>query len=159
MNRSAAADVTRPPGTGTGPAVAKVHLIGGTGCQVRASGKTIPAAAGLPLLASDELLVPIGEFLLVALGLGFVIPATGLIDLYAYFSAGEIVKSIPGPPQGLGTMELAYRWFFGDWASASQIVSAALAIRLVGLVCALPGAWLAATSRVSRRGTSAGRGR
>ena len=90
-------------------------------------------------------------FLLIAAGLGFRIPTSALVDLYAYFSAGEIVKAIPGPPQGLGTMELAYRWFFSGWAGASQIVSAALAIRLVGLVCALPGAWFAATSGVTRR--------
>lgn len=114
--------------------------------------RALLAAIGITLVLQ---ILAAATFLLVALGLGFVIPATAMIDLYAYFSAGEIVKAIPGPPQGLGTMELAYRWFFGSWAGASQIVSAALAIRLVGLVCAMPGAWLAATSRVAKRESAA----
>lgn len=79
------------------------------------------------------------SFLLLALALGFRVGPGDWVDLYAYFSSGEIVKAIPGPPQGLGTMELAYQYFFQNWAGASQIVSAAFAIRMVNLICALPG--------------------
>lgn len=80
------------------------------------------------------------SFLCIALALGFQIAPEEWLALYAFFSAGEIVKALPGPPQGLGTMEVAYSFFFSPWAGASQIVSAAIAIRLVNLICALPGA-------------------
>jgi uncharacterized protein (TIRG00374 family) len=79
-------------------------------------------------------------FACVAFGLGLSILDTNPAEIYAYFSAGELVKAIPGPPQGLGTMELAYQFFFTGLGSTSQIVSAAVAMRLVNLVCALPGA-------------------
>lgn len=69
----ALADVARPPGTGTGPVVGKVHLLGGTTSQIRASGKSFSASIGLPLLASDELIVPVGEFLVVALSNGHLV--------------------------------------------------------------------------------------
>lgn len=69
----AAAEVTRPPGAGTGAVVGKVHLLGGTGSRIRAGGKSFSASVGLPLLASDEMVVPIGEFLLVALSNGHLV--------------------------------------------------------------------------------------
>lgn len=81
------ADVARPPGTGTGPVVGKVHLLGGKGCQITASGKSFPAAIGLPLLASDEMAIPVGEFLLVALGNGHLVR----IDEDLTMKVGEIV--------------------------------------------------------------------
>lgn len=67
------AEVARPADTGTGPAVARVHLRGGTACQIRAAGKTFAAQVGLPLLASDEMLVPVGEFLVVSLSNGHLV--------------------------------------------------------------------------------------
>lgn len=85
------------------------------------------------------------SFLCIALALGFRFGPAEWPSLYAFFSTGEIVKALPGPPQGLGTMELAYRHLFADWAGPLQIVSAALAIRIVGLLCALPGALLLTT--------------
>jgi uncharacterized protein (TIRG00374 family) len=81
-----------------------------------------------------------GSFLCLALALGFAINPDDLLAVYAFFSSGEIVKALPGPPQGLGTMEVAYSFFFADWAGPTQIVSAALAIRAVNLICSLPGA-------------------
>ncbi|RMF83600.1 MAG: UPF0104 family protein [Planctomycetota bacterium] len=87
------------------------------------------------------------SFLCVALALGFRIGPADWTALYAYFSAGEIVKALPGPPQGLGTMEVSYGFFFASWAGASQILSAALAIRTVNLICALPGAALLSMRR------------
>lgn len=80
------------------------------------------------------------SFLCAALALGFRLHLGDGLDLYAFFSAGEIVKALPGPPQGLGTLETAYGLFFGSWATASQIVSAAVAIRAINLICSLPGA-------------------
>lgn len=99
-------------------------------------------------------------FVCVCLALGMAISGSDLASVYAYFSAGEIVKALPGPPQGLGTMELAYGYFFASMGSGSQIVSAAVAIRLVNLVCSLPGIAIVATGgcRPARRGLSSANG-
>jgi uncharacterized membrane protein YbhN (UPF0104 family) len=107
------------------------------------------ASAVLSTLAIQVLAA--AAFLCVALALGFGIGPAEWPALYAYFSTGEIVKALPGPPQGLGTMEMAYGYLFADWAGASQIVSAALAIRVVALVCSLPGAAFAAAWRRPER--------
>lgn len=83
-------------------------------------------------------------FVFVGTALGLRLGEVSPLSVYAWFSAGEIVKALPGPPQGLGTMELAYGFFFAGLGSTSQIVGAALGIRLVNLACALPGALLLA---------------
>ncbi len=62
-----------------------------------------------------------------------------MLEYFAYFYTGTVVQALPGPPQGLGTVELAYRFFFASYGSPSQIVCMALAIRVVVLICALPG--------------------
>lgn len=79
-------------------------------------------------------------FLCAALALGFDVVPGNWLGFYAFFSGGEIVKAIPGPPQGLGTLEAAYGVFFKAWATPAAIVSAAVAIRAINLICALPGA-------------------
>lgn len=79
------------------------------------------------------------SFFFVALALGMSARAGNAVEYYAYFSTGELVKALPGPPQGLGTMEMAYGYFFAPFGSASQILCAAFAIRIVMLICALPG--------------------
>ncbi len=86
------------------------------------------------------------SFLLAAIALGFATGPADWMDIYAFFSAGEIVKALPGPPQGLGTLEAAYGVFFHAWATPAQVVSAALAVRVINLVCALPGAAMAVAS-------------
>ena len=55
------------------------------------------------------------------------------------FATGAVVQALPGPPQGLGTVELAYRYLFAAYGSVAQIVCLALGIRLMTLLCALPG--------------------
>ena len=92
-------------------------------------------------------------FVCVGLAIGIDIGRAGLPDIYAQFSAGEIIKALPGPPQGLGTVELAYSYFFAGIGSASQILSAAFGIRLVNLLCALPGVAPTLLSRSARRET------
>ncbi len=62
-----------------------------------------------------------------------------ILEYFTYYYTGTIVQALPGPPQGLGTVELAYRFFFAPYGSASQIVCMALSIRIVVLVCAVPG--------------------
>ncbi len=68
------------------------------------------------------------------------------VNYFTFFSAGELVKALPGPPQGFGTAELAYTYFFSAFGSVSQILSAGFAMRLVMLVCALPGLAFAASN-------------
>ncbi len=83
------------------------------------------------------------SFLAVALAVGLSVDVGNVVEYYAYFSTGELIKALPGPPQGLGTLELAYGCFFAPFGSASQILCAAFAIRLVMLVCSLPGLLIA----------------
>ena len=75
----------------------------------------------------------------VALAIGLDVGRHNWAECFAYFYTGTVVQALPGPPQGLGTVELAYRYFFSTLGSPSQIVCMALAIRVVVLICALPG--------------------
>ncbi len=81
----------------------------------------------------------------VAVAIGLDVDWRTLPEFFAYFYTGTVVQALPGPPQGLGTVELAYRYFFSPFGSPAQIVSMALSIRLVVLVCALPGLWVTLT--------------
>lgn len=81
----------------------------------------------------------------VAMGVGLEADIGLLPEFFAYFYTGTVVQALPGPPQGLGTVELTYRYFFSSFGSPAQIVSMALAIRVVVLVCALPGIWVTIT--------------
>lgn len=67
------------------------------------------------------------------------------LEYIAYFYTGVLVQALPGPPQGLGTVELTYRYFFAPFGSATQIVCMAFAIRVVVLICSLPGLLVTAT--------------
>ncbi len=81
----------------------------------------------------------LASYFVVAIALTMKADLGNLLEYFAYFYTGALVQSLPGPPQGLGTVELAYRYFFAPFGSVSQIVCMAFAIRLVGLICALPG--------------------
>ena len=89
--------------------------------------------------------VSIAAYVTVAVALGMKTNAGNLTEYYAYFSTGAVTQALPGPPQGLGTVELAYRYLFASLGSPSQIIFMALAIRAVVLACALPGALVALT--------------
>jgi hypothetical protein len=84
-------------------------------------------------------LMALASYFVVAIALAMKADAGNMLEYFAYFYTGALVQALPGPPQGLGTVELAYRFFFAPYGSASQIVCMAFAIRLVGLICALPG--------------------
>ena len=84
-------------------------------------------------------MLALASYVVVAIALTMKADAGNMLEYFAYFYTGALVQSLPGPPQGLGTVELAYRYFFAPYGSASQIVCMAFAIRLVGLICALPG--------------------
>lgn len=75
----------------------------------------------------------------VAMAMALESPLDRIFEFSAYFYTGVVVQALPGPPQGLGTVELTYRYFFAAFGSPSQIVCMALAIRVIVLVCALPG--------------------
>ncbi len=83
--------------------------------------------------------VAAASFFVVAMALGMSANLGNAITYYASFSAGEVVKALPGPPQGLGTMELAYSYLLTPFGGPSQILCAAFGIRLVMLICSLPG--------------------
>ena len=63
----------RPLGAGSGRVVAHVALLGGPDCTVQANGKGFPATKGFPLIRSDELVVPPGEFMVVNLTNGYLV--------------------------------------------------------------------------------------
>ncbi len=75
----------------------------------------------------------------VAMAMTLDAPLDRILEFFAYFYTGVVVQALPGPPQGLGTVELTYRYFFAAFGSPSQIVCMALAIRVIVLICALPG--------------------
>jgi len=83
--------------------------------------------------------VAIGAYFTVAVALALDAGWGNVLEYYTYFYTGVLVQALPGPPQGLGTVELAYSYFLAPFGSPSQIVCVALAIRLVALTCALPG--------------------
>jgi len=81
----------------------------------------------------------LAAYFVVAIALALDAHAGNVLEYFAYFYTGTLVQTLPGPPQGLGTVELTYRYFFAAFGSPSQIVCMAFAIRMVALVCALPG--------------------
>jgi len=81
----------------------------------------------------------LGGSFTIAVALGLDAHVGNVVEYYAYFYIGALVQALPGPPQGLGTVELAYRYLLEPFGSVSQIVCVALAIRVVVLACALPG--------------------
>lgn len=78
-------------------------------------------------------------YLCVAIALGLSVALHQALECFTYFYTGVVIQALPGPPQGLGTVELAYRYFFAPFGAPSQIVCMALLIRIVALVCAMPG--------------------
>lgn len=87
----------------------------------------------------------IGAYFTVAIAIGLTARAENVLEYYAYFYTGAVIQALPGPPQGLGTVELAYRYFFAPFGSVSQILCMALLARMVVLTCALPGLFVALT--------------
>lgn len=96
-------------------------------------------------------LLALSSYFVAAVALAMKADAGNVLEYFAYFYTGAMVQSLPGPPQGLGTVELAYRFFFAPYGSASQIVCMAFAIRLAGLICALPGLFVTLTGSYKPR--------
>lgn len=97
---------------------------------------TVVVAVALTLLLQG---LALGAYFIVAIALGLEANAGNVAEYYAYFYTGALVQSLPGPPQGLGTVELTYRYLLAPFGSPSQIVCVAIGARIVVLACALPG--------------------
>lgn len=98
----------------------------------------------------------IAAYFTVAVALKMRADWSNIFDYYACFYSGVVVQSLPGPPQGLGTVELTYRFFFDRFGSPSQIVCLAFGIRMVGLICALPGVLVTMTGAYRPKGAESG---
>ncbi len=102
------------------------------------AGRWSVLAASIALTAFLQGLA-LTAYLLTALALSLNAGWREVPEFFAYFYTGSLIQALPGPPQGLGTVELAYRLLFAPFGSPSQIVCMALAIRIVVFICALPG--------------------
>ncbi len=89
--------------------------------------------------------IAVAAYFTIAISLAFNANLGNFLEYYTYFCTGVVIQALPGPPQGLGTVELAYSYFFKAFGSASQIICLAFAIRLLVLVAALPGLWVTMT--------------
>ncbi len=98
-----------------------------------------PTVGGAILLTMFLQSLAIGAYFTVAVALAMKANLGNVLEYYTYFFTGVLVQTLPGPPQGLGTVELTYRYFLAPFGSPSQIVCVAFFIRLVALTCALPG--------------------
>jgi len=89
--------------------------------------------------------IAVAAYFTIAISLAFAADLGNFLEFYTYFCTGVVIQALPGPPQGLGTVELAYSYFFKTFGSASQIICLAFAIRILVLVAALPGLWVTMT--------------
>ena len=115
----------------------------------------ISTLAGAFLLTVFLQAMAIGAYFTVAVALALTANLGNALEYYTYFYMGVLVQTLPGPPQGLGTVELAYRFFLAPFGSPSQIVCMAFAIRVVVLACALPGLLVTLTGSYKPREVTA----
>lgn len=113
------------------------------------SHKTIVVAAVLMTVVLQ--VMAIGAYFTVAVAMALDAHAGNVLEYYAYFYTGAVIQALPGPPQGLGTVELAYRYFLAPFGSPSQIVCVAFAVRVMVLACALPGLLVTVTGSYKPR--------
>ena len=114
--------------------------------QLQRIDRTARVLAGSPLTLVNVFLLTvflqamaIGAYFTVAVALALTANLGNVLEYYTYFYTGVLIQALPGPPRGLGTVELAYRYFLAPFGSPSQIICVAFAIRLVVLTVALPG--------------------
>jgi len=102
------------------------------------AGRTGTLVASI-LLTIGLQAMALAAYFTVAVALAMDAHAGNMLEYFAYFYSGTLVQTLPGPPQGLGTVELTYRYFFAAFGSPPQIICMAFAVRVVVLICALPG--------------------
>jgi uncharacterized membrane protein YbhN (UPF0104 family) len=105
----------------------------------------LPTVIASVLITIFLQLAALAAYFCVAVAVGMDARADNVLEYLAFFYTGVLVQALPGPPQGLGTVELTYRYFFAPYGGASQIVCMAFAIRVVALLSALPGLLVTAT--------------
>jgi len=113
----------------------------------RAHGATDRLLRHIPLVVSALLIAIVLQF--IAIGAGVVcayalhmdFSGSKVWDYFAFIGSGHVVASIPITPQGLGTMEVAYKEFFlGSYGSLSQLLCLALLLRVMQFAWSMPGA-------------------
>ena len=119
-----------------------VHRVDQT---IRLLASRMTTLLGAVLLTVALQVLAISAYFTVAVALCLDAHLGNVLEFFAYFYTGAVIQALPGPPQGLGTVELAYRYFFDPFGSPAQIVCLALLARVVVLVCALPGLWVTLT--------------
>lgn len=128
--------------------------------RIDAAARALAARPGTVMLCGLMTLAlqftAIASYFVVAVAFGLEAHAGNAMEYYAYFATGAVVQALPGPPQGLGTVELTYRYFFASFGSASQILCVAFFVRVVVLLVALPGALVALTGSYRPRKDSVG---
>ncbi len=130
------------------PMYAQLQRIDRTARVLVSNKKTLIGSILLTMVLQGS---AIGAYFTVAVALRLDAHLGNMLEYYAYFFAGVLVQTLPGPPQGLGTVELAYRYFFAPFGGASQIVCMAFFIRLLALTCALPGLLVTVTGSYKPR--------
>ena len=86
------------------------------------------------------------SFVLAAYALRMNFAESKVYDYYACIGTALVVAAVPISPQGLGTSEAVYRKFMlGSHGTLAQLLFMAMAVRLIQLVWALPGAIVALT--------------
>lgn len=105
----------------------------------RALAESKSTMVGAALLTIFLQALAVGAYFTVAVAIGLDAGWHNVQEYYTYFYTGVLIQALPGPPQGLGTVELAYRYFLAPFGSPSQIVCVAFAVRVVALTAALPG--------------------
>lgn len=99
----------------------------------------IPTVLATMALTAFLQIQAMGAYVIVAIALGLKVTLATVPQYYAYFYTGLVVQAMPGPPQGLGTVELVYRYFLEPFGSPSQIICVAFLARVMVLVSSLPG--------------------
>lgn len=126
---------------------ALVERIPGFSQIKRAHGATDRLLRHIPLVVSALLIAIVLQF--IAIGAGVVcayalhmdFSGSKVWDYFAFIGSGHVVASIPITPQGLGTMEVAYKEFFlGSYGTLSQLLCLALLLRVMQFTWSMPGA-------------------
>ena len=104
--------------------------------SLASAGRIVIASVLITLMLQ---VMAIGACFTIAVALPLDAHGGNVFEYYAYFDTGAVIQALPGPPQGLGAVELACRFFLAPFGSPSQIVCVTVLAHIVVLVWALPG--------------------
>lgn len=112
-----------------------------------------PLVASAVLLAMVLQFIAIGAGVMCAYALHMDFSGSKVWDYFAYIGSGHVIATIPITPQGVGTMEGAYKLFFlGKYGTLSQLLCLALLLRFIQFSWSLPGALATLTGAYKPRG-------